>query len=195
MMKSMNSKTFLLITILLAVVLAGISLTSCSSSSDSGGSAPVVSPTATVYPSSTPTPSPTASPYPDPQPTLPKKKVTIGSTVITAEIADDDKERENGLSWRRSLGDDEGMLFVYPFEENAGIWMYGMLFNLDVIWFRGVEVIYIHEDVPAPSNPYNTNIPTYSPGEPINYFLEVNSGFVKKNEIKVGDKIKIEDLK
>lgn len=197
----MNKKKFMRNIIILlfccmAVFMAGFAITSCSSSSGSGDGSGGMSPlpTQSISPSPQPTltPSPTPSPYPTPQPELPKKKLTLGNAVITAEIADDNDEKAWGLSWRRSLGENDGMLFVYDQPQNAGMWMYGMLFNLDVIWIKGDEAVKIAEDVPAPDDPYNTNIPSYSPGQAVDYFLEVNSGFVKKHGIKIGDKMKIE---
>lgn len=180
----------------LAFFMLGFTLTSCSSSSGSGDGSGDVSPiptqSASPSPTATITASPVPSPYPTPQPTLPKKKVTVGTTIITSEIADDESEQHWGLSWRPSLGENEGMLFVYEPAQSISMWMYGMLFDLDVIWITGDEIVKINEDVPAPADPYNTSIPSYSSGQSVNYFLEVNAGFVEKHGIKIGDKIKIE---
>ncbi len=195
----MNNKKFMKNLIILsfccmAVFMLGFTLTSCSSSSGSGDNSGNISPipSPSISPSSTITTSPSPSPYPTPQPVLPKKKVTVGTTVITSEIADDEDEQHHGLSWRQSLGENDGMLFVYDPAQGISMWMYGMLFNLDVIWVMGDEVVKIDKDVPAPENPYSTDIPSYSSGQSVNYFLEVNAGFVEKHGIKVGDKMKIE---
>lgn len=180
----------------MAIFMLGFTLTSCSSSSGSGDGSGDISPLPTQsvspLPTATATVSPDPSPYPTPQPVLPSKKVTVGTTTITSEIADDESEQHWGLSWRKSLGENDGMLFVYNPAQTISMWMYGMLFNLDVIWIKGNEVVKINEDVPAPADPYNTDIPSYSSGQSVNYFLEVNAGFVQKHGIKIGDKITVE---
>ncbi|MCE1246993.1 MAG: DUF192 domain-containing protein [Firmicutes bacterium] len=193
---------------ILLFILAVFTFASCSGS-DSGGSgtaAPVPSPTVSASPSPTPSasasPSPVVSPtpsstpsavvYPTPQPELQRKNVTIGSTTISAEIANDDKSRQDGLSWRTSLGKNDGMLFVFDEKGIYTMWMYGMRFPLDVLWINDNKVVYIRENVPNPSNPLSTNIPSYTPDSEANYFLEVSAGFVKTHGIKVGDTFKVE---
>ena len=194
--KKLKRNLIILASCCIAVFLLGFTLTSCSSSSGSGGGSGDISPlpTQSVSPSptATATSSPSPSPYPTPQPTLPTKKVTVGTTVINSEIADSENEQHWGLSWRPSLGENDGMLFVYDPAQTISMWMYGMFFNLDVIWIKGDEVVKISEDVPAPADPYNTDLPSYSSGQLVNYFLEVNAGFVEKHGIKTGDKITIE---
>ena len=128
---------------------------------------------------------------PNPQPPLPRKKVKIGKVVINAEICDSGYERQAGLSWRRSLGKNDGMLFVFEEKDIYSMWMYGMQFPLDVLWIDDNRVVYIRENVPNPSNPLSTNLPSYTPSRKANYFLEVQAGFVKKHGIRAGDKFVI----
>jgi len=131
---------------------------------------------------------PTVTPTGTPQPQLPVKEIKVGDATVSAEIADDDEERKYGLSWRKSLGENDGMLFVFEEKRIGGMWMYGMLFPLDVIWICDDTVVDIDENVPNPSNPNSTDIPTYQSDQEINFFLEVNAGFVKEHGIKVGDR-------
>jgi uncharacterized membrane protein (UPF0127 family) len=186
----MKIKLFPAVLILLFCIFC---LASCSGS-DSGGGSDDLTPghSMSVTISATPSQSPSASPYPSPQAELPRKTVTIRATSISAEIADDDKERQSGLSWRTSLGKNDGMLFVFEEKNYYSVWMYGMGFPLDLIWINDNKVVYINENVPNPSDPFSTNIPSYSPDVKINYFLEVNAGFVKNHGIKVGDSFKVE---
>src|SRR3989344_6752832 len=58
------------------------------------------------------------------------KKITI-----YAEIADDDKERITGLSERKTLAANKGMIFVFDKEQLLGFWMQGMEFPLDMVFF------------------------------------------------------------
>ena len=50
----------------------------------------------------------------DPQPELPMRDVDVGGTPLRVEVADDPMERERGLTFRRSIRRDHGMLFVFP---------------------------------------------------------------------------------
>lgn len=167
-------------------------------STASPSQSPAVSPTPAETVTSSPAPAvtetvtPSPSPaLPQPQGTLPQESVTVGSATITAEIADDDEERGSGLSWRTSLGENDGMLFVFEQKDIYSMWMYGMQFPLDVIWINDDTVVDISENVPAPENPFSADIPSYRPKAEINYFLEVNAGYVNQHGIKTGDKVKI----
>src|SRR5512138_1361236 len=46
-----------------------------------------------------------------------------GSHQITVEIADTPHKRSLGLMFRRSLGDDEGMIFLHDTSAPVGMWM------------------------------------------------------------------------
>ncbi len=127
-----------------------------------------------------------------PQPTsVPEKTVTINTAKISVQIADTKEKRVKGLSGVNSLPEDGGMLFVF---ESKGVttlfWMKDMLIPLDIIWIGDGKVIKIDKNVPIPPTGYrDANIKTYSPGQPIDYVLEVNAGFSDKNKIKVGDTV------
>jgi len=127
-------------------------------------------------------------------PTLPKVKVTIGGISLEVEKATTAKERETGLSGRSSLGNNEGMLFFLENKDSIPIfWMKGMKFNLDIIWIKSAKVTQIDKNVLAPEEDApDAQLKRYSPKEPVEYVLEVNSGFCDENKIKVGDPVQIQ---
>src|SRR3990167_1760862 len=43
--------------------------------------------------------------------------------VLKVEVADTPAKRELGLQYRRELGEDQGMLFLFPFEGVQSFWM------------------------------------------------------------------------
>jgi hypothetical protein len=103
---------------------------------------------------------------------------------VNVEISDDDLERSRGLSGRSSLGDYEGMLFIFQNEVNNPFWMKDMLIPLDIIFidYEGNIVDIKEEQQPCLSN----SCPSiYSAGN-FMYVLEVNSNFCKENDIEVG---------
>lgn len=54
---------------------------------------------------------------------LERVPVTVGSDVFTVEVARTDEERARGLMHRRSLGDRDGMLFVFEADQHLAFWM------------------------------------------------------------------------
>src|SRR3954471_24776165 len=53
-------------------------------------------------------------------------EVKLGSTTIQVDISDTEALREQGLSGRTSLAENEGMLFVFPTPGPYGFWMKDM---------------------------------------------------------------------
>ncbi len=113
--------------------------------------------------------------------------IDIGGFKIKAEIARSNTKREQGLSGREKLKDNEGMLFIFEQEGNYGFWMKGMLFDIDIIFIKDNNIVDIAENMPYPQN--DNTIAGVSPKEKANLVLEVNSGFVKRYNIKIGNKV------
>lgn len=107
--------------------------------------------------------------------------------ALTAEVADTKSTREQGLSGRVSLKDNEGMLFVFDTPGRYGFWMKDMLFPLDLIWINqnGI-VVEIERNATVDSYPK-----TYINASPANYVLEVNAGVAEQQGIFIGSKVKI----
>jgi len=112
--------------------------------------------------------------------------VKIGDANVNAEIADTALKKMRGLMFRKSLGENDGMLFLFDAEGYPGFWMMNTSIPLDIIWINSTKhVVYIHKD----ARPCTfTSCPTYKPDKPAMYVLEVNAGFSDKHNIKVGSK-------
>lgn len=103
------------------------------------------------------------------------------SVKVNVEIADTPIERQNGLSFRKYLGDYDGMLFIFDKEVNNPFWMKDMQIPLDMIFFNSSGFIVDMKESLAPcTKSYCPSI--YSTGN-YKYVLEVNSGFIEKNNI------------
>lgn len=118
--------------------------------------------------------------------------ITIGEKKVTlVGVADNEEERNKGLSGTASLCEDCAMLFIY---ENLGIypfWMKQMNYDLDIIWINGDKVVDITENARKPFlSEYDKPTVLYYGQQPFDRVLEVNSGWVKKNKIFVGDQIR-----
>jgi len=120
-----------------------------------------------------------------------RKQITIinsegNEVAVDAEIADDPAKRARGLMFRDSLGENEGMLFVFPSEEKYGFWMVNTTIPLDAVYMDGsgnvVDVIAME---PCKNlNPLNCTV--YRPKSEAKYVLEVNRGFSSANRIEKG---------
>jgi uncharacterized membrane protein (UPF0127 family) len=120
---------------------------------------------------------------PQAQPTL-----IVGTKTITVELANTPRTRTQGLSGRKNLPENTGMLFEFPEKLIQTFWMKDMNFALDFIWIADGQVVQINEGVPPPSKTSGRPV-TITSHQPVDKVLEVNSGFVAEFKIKTGDKV------
>lgn len=123
---------------------------------------------------------------------LPTETVVIrtsgGEEVrVTAEIADDNAERQKGLMSRPegSLPEDAGMLFVFGREMPLSFWMKDTLLPLSIAYIAGDGRIVDIEDM----EPLDET--SHPSAEPAKYALEVNQGFFAERGVEVGDTVEI----
>lgn len=102
---------------------------------------------------------------------------------VRVEIADDPWEEARGLMYRTALGEDRGMLFVYPDERPLSYWMRNTLIPLSIAYIDSKGRITDILDM----KPLDDRPPHYVSSEPAQYALEVNQGFFKEQGVKVGD--------
>ena len=119
--------------------------------------------------------------------------VKVNDVSINVEEAVTVPEREKGLSGRKSLGTNDGMLFVLGKTNSIPtFWMKDMIISLDIIWIKGGLIIQIDKAVQPPLiGTADNKLKLYTPKIPVEYVLEVNSGFCDRNGIKVGDSVQI----
>lgn len=124
-----------------------------------------------------------------------KKEIKVGSINIAMEVADSEEERKMGLSGRKSLGENEGMLFVFE-KENVfpSFWMKDMIIPIDIVWINDGVVVKIHKNVQPQPGKKDSELTLYRPDLPIDYVLEVNTGFSDKNGLKVEDSVDLSGI-
>jgi uncharacterized protein len=106
---------------------------------------------------------------------------------LRVEIADDAVEQARGLMYRSALGEDRGMLFVYPDERELSFWMKNTLIPLSIAYIDSEgRIVDILDMKPLDDRP-----PHYLSSEPVQYALEVNKGFFEKRGVKVGDSVEL----
>lgn len=119
-----------------------------------------------------------------------QQKVTIRNHTFMVEVADTDRLREKGLSGRKDLSPNTGMLFLFPQKGIYSFWMKNMLFPLDFIWIDGDIIVDLTQNVPPPL-PSSSFPPTYAPKTSFDTVLEVSAGTIAAVGIKLGDKVAI----
>jgi len=84
------------------------------------------------------------------------------------------------------------MFFTYPDYDQRVMWMKDMKFPLDIIWIRDNRVTGLTENLPMPSlEDPNGQVANASSGLSVNKALEVNAGFIKENNINIGDEFQL----
>jgi uncharacterized protein len=110
-------------------------------------------------------------------------KVAINKANFNVELASSERERSLGLGNRKSICLNCGMLFVFPEAGKHGFWMKNMNFNLDIIWIKGDEIVYIERNFSKDS------AETVNPDIRADKVLEINAGISDANGLFVGNKV------
>lgn len=122
-------------------------------------------------------------------PSLPR--VTLfaadGSPVhVGVEVAATPTKRNLGLMYRRDLPVSQGMLFLFPREEQQSFWMKNTPLPLDIIFISAARTIV---SIAANTLPFSeTPLPS---GGPAQFVLEVNAGFCQRHGIVAGGRVEI----
>jgi hypothetical protein len=115
--------------------------------------------------------------------------VEIDGQSVKVDLAITPKEQAQGLSGRKSLPADQGMLFIFNKPGKYLFWMKDMNFPIDMIWItEDMKIDYIKKNALPELYPE-----TYGPGTNegnAKYVLEVPAGFSDKNSLKVGDSVR-----
>ena len=103
---------------------------------------------------------------------------------LDIEIAALEHERTRGLMWRRSLPDNQGMLFIFEREERRSFWMKNTLIGLDILFIKENGEVESISKYTIPKS--ERSIPSKGPAK---YVLEVTEGFCDLYGFDVGDRI------
>lgn len=111
---------------------------------------------------------------------------------VKAKIADTPEKLEKGLMFIKHLPENEGMLFIFPQEEEQVFWMKNTLIDLDMVFIRANRQVHsVAKEVP---HSY-----TYTPDSEVayasgfgQYVLELAAKTADKHGIKPGKKILFE---
>ncbi len=119
-----------------------------------------------------------------PQGRLPTIELGIGMYIIKAELAVTPAQQQTGMMFRRSMGTNEGMLFV---DDSAGLrcfWMRNTLVPLSAAFVADDGTIVNIADM-APQTDAS-----HCSARPVRYVLEMNQGWFAKRGFKAGSKLR-----
>ena len=108
---------------------------------------------------------------------------------VKVEIAATNQQREFGLMYRDHLGEDDGMIFLFPAPSPHKFWMKNTKLPLDMIFADGNRVVV---GVVADAVPYSED--PVGPDEASQFVLEVNGGFAARHHIGAGSRFEFEGL-
>ncbi len=113
--------------------------------------------------------------------------IKVPSGDFNVEVADNSFKREKGLTFRKKMQINEGMLFVFDKSGKYGFWLKDMYFPIDIVWLNEEgRVVYLVDNIS----------PDTYPGAFINsinakYVLEISAGSAEKYGIYLGTKLNI----
>ena len=109
-----------------------------------------------------------------------------GDTIrqVALEIADNDYERARGLMDRRSMTDQQAMIFIFDQERPQSFWMKNTHISLDIIYVKAnMEVVSIQKN----TQPYSQqSLPSEGNAQ---YVVEVIAGFCDQYGVEKGTKV------
>lgn len=108
------------------------------------------------------------------------KDSDIDNFTVNVKIAKKDKEKKRGLMFVKNLKFDQGMLFP----NIKSVWMKNTYIPLDVIFLDNDYTVigYVEDTMPF-------SLDSVTIDKDSNHILEVNSGFIRHNKIRIGDKL------
>ncbi|MEW6617242.1 MAG: DUF192 domain-containing protein [Patescibacteria group bacterium] len=120
-------------------------------------------------------------------PIIERPHVLLRGEKIFVEIADTEEKREMGLSGRDTIGDEEGMLFLFPEEGGYGFWMKEMKFPIDIIWIHKGKIVWIEKNVDPQVGISDEKLRVYTFSGNADTVLEIKAGKSDILNLKEGD--------
>jgi len=114
---------------------------------------------------------------------LEKTDIQVGGHPFRVEIADSPAERERGFMERKRIGENEGMLFVFPGDKRLSFWMENTPSPLSIAYIDSTGTIReIYDMEPFSRKPVSSLVS-------VRYALEVPAGRFEQLGIRPGDRV------
>jgi len=103
------------------------------------------------------------------------------------EIAITEKQVTNGMMFRRSMAEDEGMLFVFPVPHRTAFWMKNTLLPLSCAYIDPEGIILELHDL----KPRDETL-IHAASDQVQYVLEMKEGWFGRHGVNVGSLVRTE---
>jgi uncharacterized membrane protein (UPF0127 family) len=121
------------------------------------------------------------------QPKLRSMKVWLGTNEIATELALSPIEVGTGMMFRKEMGPDEGMLFVFRYPHRTGFYMKNTVVPLSAAYIDPEGIILEIHDL----EPLN-EAPVMAASDQVLYVLEMNRGWFLQHRIEPGAALRTE---
>lgn len=115
------------------------------------------------------------------------RATVIGSQSYRLEVASTDEQRTVGLSNRKTLAEDSGMLFLFLDNDKHCFWMKDTYIALDMIWLNAQNAVTnIYENVTPETYPKG-----FCSNNDGRFGIELPAGSVRESGVQVGHYIDV----
>jgi uncharacterized membrane protein (UPF0127 family) len=121
------------------------------------------------------------------QPRLQTIKVWLGAEELIAEMAISPAQYHTGMMFRTNMAENEAMIFVMPYEQQASFWMANCPYPLSVAYINRDGII---EEL-HPLEPFNTNS-VVAAATNIRFALETPQGWFDRHHVSTGAVVRTE---
>lgn len=115
--------------------------------------------------------------------------IKVGGQVVRMQLAITLAESQKGLMFRKTMGADEGMIFLYDQPQQMSFWMRNCEFPQDIGFFdttgelKEIYPLYPHDERPVASR-----------SRQLKFALEMNQGWYRQHGLKPGAKLDLAAL-
>jgi len=110
-------------------------------------------------------------------------RIRVAGHELKVEVAQSEPQREQGLMFRKQLGRNDGMLFIFDEPAYHAMWMKNTLIPLSVAFVdKDGEILNILDMEPQ-------TLDTHMAAGPATYAIETNKGWFAEKKVKAGDKV------
>ena len=114
--------------------------------------------------------------------------ISLEKILPNIEVVTNSQDRQRGLMYKKAMPENYGMFFIWNLNKVQCMWMKNTYIPLSVAYMdRSGKIINIYDMVPL------SKISVCS-DRPALYALEVNRGWFKRNNIKVGDILDLDKI-
>lgn len=122
---------------------------------------------------------------PTASPSVQRVDASLGKHALKLELAKTEQEQQLGLMFRKSMPENQGMLFVFQKEQTLSFWMKNTLIPLSIAYLdKSLKIIDIQDMKPLDLTPHPSK-------KPAQFALELNQGWFKKHGVKEGTALMI----